>query len=124
MTTLIATDAAHMAMVVENLRKWMRHRDAVLIAVSGGIDTRSCRWRIAQMASARSRSRLFQHRSLWERDQLPPCRRDRWPTSHGRDSELGTRLRRESANRCYFCKVAFDRTAPNRAERIDHILDG
>ena len=130
MTTLIATDALSWQTKLANLREWMRQRDAVLIAVSGGIDS-TFLWQVAHSeigGRALAVTAVSASLASWERDQLGALA-----------AEIGGRHRTvetgelenpnyvaNPANRCYFCKdtlwTALRHIA--RAERIDHILDG
>jgi uncharacterized protein len=132
MTTLIATDAApSWQQKLANLREWIRARDGVLIAVSGGIDS-TFLWRVAhdEIGAARALAVTAVSASLasWEQTQLAAL-----------VAEIGGRHRTvetselenpnyvaNPANRCYFCKDTLWNALREiaRAERIETILDG
>ena len=108
----------------------MRERDAVLIAVSGGIDS-TFLWQVAHGEigeRALAVTAVSASLASWERDQLAALA-----------AEIGGRHRTvetgeldnpnyvaNPANRCYFCKDTLWNALREiaRAERIDHILDG
>ena len=128
---LIATDAPGAWQVkLENLRAWIRGHDAVLIAVSGGIDS-AFLWRVAHGeigTRALAVTAVSPSLASWERDRLAALA-----------AEIGGRHRTvetgeldnpsyvaNPANRCYFCKdtlwTALRQIAI--ADGIEHILDG
>lgn len=128
---LIATDAPGAWQdKLENLRAWIRGHDAVLIAVSGGIDS-AFLWRVAHGeigTRALAVTAVSPSLASWERDRLAALA-----------AEIGGRHRTvetgeldnpsyvaNPANRCYFCKdtlwTALRQIAI--ADGIEHILDG
>jgi uncharacterized protein len=131
MTMLIATDApTTWQQKLANLREWIRGRDAVLIAVSGGIDS-TFLWQVAHSeigARALAVTAVSASLASWEQTQLAAL-----------VAEIGGRHRTvetselenpnyvaNPANRCYFCKDTLWNALREvaRVERIDHILDG
>lgn len=128
---LIAAEAAATWQVkLENLRAWIRGRDAVLIAVSGGIDS-TFLWQVAHGEIGRRAlavTAVSASLASWERDQLAALA-----------AEIGGRHRTvetgeldnpgyaaNPANRCFFCKDTLWNALRQIAatERIEHILDG
>ncbi len=131
MTTLIATDASPTwQQKLANLREWIRARDAVLIAVSGGIDS-TFLWQVANSeigARALAVTAVSASLASWEQAQLKALAAEiggRHRTVETSELE-NPNYTANPANRCYFCKDTLWNALREvaRAERIEHILDG
>jgi uncharacterized protein len=131
MTTLIATDAPPTwQQKLEVLRAWMRERDTVLIAVSGGIDS-TFLWQVAHGEIGQrvlAVTAVSASLASWERDQLGALATEiggRHRTVETSELE-NANYAANPANRCYFCKDTLWNALREiaRAERIDHIVDG
>ncbi len=131
MTTLIATDAPPTwQRKLADLREWIRGRDAVLIAVSGGIDS-TFLWQVAHGEigdRALAVTAVSASLASWERDQLTALAAEiggRHRTVETSELENPSYVA-NPANRCYFCKDTLWNALRDIAgkERIDHILDG
>jgi uncharacterized protein len=115
---------------LQTLRAWLHARDAVLIAVSGGIDS-TFLWRVAHDeigVRALAVTAVSASLASWERDQLGALASE----IGGRHQLVATdeldnpNYAANPANRCYFCKDTLWRAVHKiaAAERIEHILDG
>jgi pyridinium-3,5-biscarboxylic acid mononucleotide sulfurtransferase len=129
--SIIATDAAEgWRDKLADLRAWIRERDAVLIAVSGGIDS-TFLWHVAHAeigVRALAVTAVSPSLASWERDQLGAL-----------VAEIGGRHRTvdtgelsnpsyaaNPANRCFYCKDTLWNALGEiaAAEGIAQILDG
>jgi len=132
-STLIVTDAAPGESWQEKLarlRAWMRAREKVLVAVSGGIDS-TFLWMIAHHElgdAALAVTAVSPSLASWERDQLAALAaeiggRHRTVTT---DELANPSYAANPSNRCYFCKDTLwerlQRIA--RQEGIECVLDG
>lgn len=129
--SVIASDAqTDWPQKLERLRAWLQDAGAVVVAVSGGIDS-TFLWRVAhEQLGDRALAVTAVSPSLasWERDQLA----DLVAEVGGRHETIATDelhnpdYAANPTNRCYFCKDTLWKSVRElaRVRGIPHILDG